>query len=217
MDKDKIIELKEAAVQMADYLNKASKYSEGKEWIVGGNLPPEFHSIMANDIIFGVFKDIIFENPDKIEALKRLLITGKKVIKVEIDNPLLKRDKEINEHRIAQYEVLIDLIDNFKPDTQPEGKKVPDKYYSLLHLILMYLGKDPQIGSKSKQEIIDLGKKKYGTGQGFYRQIKEIDLLNMIAYVKSLPQKDHKKWKDVIIEISGNDADVISWVKKQPN
>lgn len=144
-------------------------------------------------------------------------------VKVEFSTPQHDKSKTkvINQYHVEFIQNLISKLEadkklNTNISTQPEDKKVPDKYFAALHLILILLGKEPQIGNKSKNEIIDLGKNKYRTGQGFYREIRNIDLLNMTAFIRSLPDKDRSKWKETIITISGNDADVISWINKQP-
>ena len=72
----------------------------------------------------------------------------------------------------------------------------------------------PNLTTYSKADIIKYGKEQYGTGQGFYRAFKDIDLNNMIAFIRSLPLKDKKQWKQIITDISKNDADVVSWLKK---
>ncbi|MEI8048917.1 MAG: hypothetical protein WCI92_16160, partial [Bacteroidota bacterium] len=101
-------------------------------------------------------------------------------------------------------------------ETTDIKKQYPEKWYAFLHMILINLSNENQFLDNTKKGIIDVGTKKYGTGQGFYREIKNIDLNNMTAYIKSMLPKDRKKWKSIIIELSGNDADVISWVNKQP-
>lgn len=98
-----------------------------------------------------------------------------------------------------------------------ESQKVPDKFYALLHLILIAIGNEHPTGNKSKKEIIALGQNKYNTGQGFYKWYRDIDVLNMIAFVRSLSKKERSNWKEIITEISGNDADVLAWINKQPN
>ncbi|MFZ4414888.1 MAG: hypothetical protein ACOYOV_17510 [Bacteroidales bacterium] len=100
--------------------------------------------------------------------------------------------------------------------TKDTSKKIPEKWYAFYHMILIRLSKENQFLDTTKKGIIALGAKKYGTDQGFYRGIKNIDLNNMPAYIKSMTSKDRNKWKSLIIELSENDADVISWVNKQP-
>ena len=109
------------------------------------------------------------------------------------------------------------FLDYFKPPDKANSikDKVPEKWYALYHLILIALGKPvPNLTTYSKADIIKYGKEQYGTGQGFYRAFKDIDLNNMIAFVRSLPPKDKKQWKQIITDLSNNDADVVSWLKK---
>ncbi len=115
------------------------------------------------------------------------------------------------------FETPYQFLDYFKPPIEAEKKKdkVPEKWYALYHLILIALGKPvPNLTTYSKADIIKYGKEQYGTGQGFYRAFKDIDLNNMIAFIRSLPPKDKKQWKQIITDISKNDADVVSWLKK---
>lgn len=119
-------------------------------------------------------------------------------------------------HRGQMEKHLLDWRASAAPVLHYTAKKVPDRYYALLHCVLIYLGKESQIGHLSKTDIINLGKQKYGTGQGFYKEIREVDLLNIATFVRSIPQKDRARWKETISDISGRDADVISWLRKQP-
>ena len=115
------------------------------------------------------------------------------------------------------FETPYQFLDYFKPPIETEKKKdkVPEKWYALYHLILIALGKPvPNLTTYSKADIIKYGKEQYGTGQGFYRAFKDIDLNNMIAFIRSLPPKDKKQWKQIITDISKNDVDVVSWLKK---
>ena len=100
----------------------------------------------------------------------------------------------------------------------PQKKKQAEKWYALYHMILIAIGKQvPNPLSGSKADTIRFGKDQYGTNQGFYQELKKIDLNDMTAYVRSLPPKDRKQWKMIITKISNKDADVISWLNKQPN
>jgi hypothetical protein len=96
------------------------------------------------------------------------------------------------------------------------SKKYPDKWYALLHAVLIFLGKEQPFTDQSRKIIEEFGKNKYGTGQQFYRELINIDLTRIPAYVRSFSPKDRTKWKDILIEVSGHDADIISWTRKQP-
>ncbi|HPS51530.1 MAG TPA: hypothetical protein PK892_12560 [Bacteroidales bacterium] len=118
------------------------------------------------------------------------------------------------------FEAPSQFMDFFNRDKKkaPAEKIHADKWYALYHLILIAIGKqDKKTISGTKEETILFGKNQYQTGQGFYRIIKDLDLNNMVAFVRSLPKKDINKWKTIIRELSNNDADVISWLNKQPN
>lgn len=106
------------------------------------------------------------------------------------------------------------------PFQKEKERKHAEKWYALYHMILIEIGKQvPRLSSGSKSEKIKYGREQYGTGQGFYREMIKIDLNTMSTYIRSLPPKDRYKgkWKNIISEISNNDADVISWLNKQPN
>jgi hypothetical protein len=92
----------------------------------------------------------------------------------------------------------------------------PEKWYALLHYILVDLGKEVNFKDKTKNEIIAFGKEKYKTDQGFQKAYKEISTSSFNTYLNGLPQKDKKAWKDIIKEISGNNIEVISWTKNKP-
>lgn len=118
------------------------------------------------------------------------------------------------------FETPGEFIDYLKkPDpAKSVEKRLPEKWYALYHMILVALGKQSiKTLDGTKETIIKFGKNQYGTDQGFYNTIRTIDLNNMVAFVRSLPKKDKNKWKEIIREISNNDADVISWLSKQPN
>lgn len=99
-----------------------------------------------------------------------------------------------------------------------EPKIYPDKFYAWYHRILLAIGKAEQFTPGAKQEIIDFGKRKYGTkGNGFYQAYMEFDLNKRTSFVTGLHSKDRKKWKGVITDISNNDNDVITYLKEFPN
>jgi len=104
---------------------------------------------------------------------------------------------------------------------QPKPKSVtgyPDRWYALYHMICLVKHKElPRFSiGCSKDEIVNYGKDHYNTGDGFRKSFRQLDINNMVAHVLSLPVKDRPIWKRIIIDISNNDADIISWVNKQP-
>lgn len=90
---------------------------------------------------------------------------------------------------------------------------------ALYHLIKIELGQEKQFVNGDKKEIEVIGRNKYNLedGQSFYRSIKAINLLNMPVFIQSLRKADRSKWKEIITELSGNNAEIINWLKKQPN
>lgn len=111
------------------------------------------------------------------------------------------------------------------PDEEPvnkvKEKRVPEKWYALLHIILISLNKKDAIDDLSDMKGIKaLGKFQYkleGTGRCFYNEIKNIKSSTPSVYISNLSKKERKKMKPLLIDISGNDADVILYVKNLPN
>lgn len=123
---------------------------------------------------------------------------------------LFKQDIDTMKLRLSKY---LDIVQKLAP----ADKVYPDKWYALLYRILVELGKKEPLSDKMTAiEIIKYGKNRYKTGQGFYRELLNINYSGLNTYIKSMTQKDRVKWKKIITEISGQDADVVSWLKKQP-
>lgn len=128
---------------------------------------------------------------------------------------------------------VLALIDNLIQQTKFEQLAVipvpkaqyPEKWFALLHAIKIGLGKENQFTDNSKEGIMKYAVNKYNlksTGRVFYNTFRVIDLNNIVATVRSLSEdarstKERAKWKVIITDISGNDVDIISWLKKQPN
>lgn len=112
-------------------------------------------------------------------------------------------------------------LDNSDLKESNEIKKLyPEYYYALCELIMIGIGKSRGPIDNSKQGIMTYGKNKYSlptTGEGFYRAFRNIDLNNMKLEVRSMDSKNGKNWKKIITEISDDDAEVITWIHKQPN
>lgn len=96
-------------------------------------------------------------------------------------------------------------------------KRYPDKWFALLHAVYIKIGKTDQFTVGDKRSIIDYGSRRYGTGQGFYATFINIDLNDIHRTIRSFPSKDRPTWKQILIEVSENDADIIAWTGKQPN
>lgn len=101
-------------------------------------------------------------------------------------------------------------------------KPYPEKYYALYHWLLIEMGKEKPFEKDSitdrysKPEIIKYGKSKYEIktqGQVFYDTYINTDITNKTAIKRSYG----KGYKDKLIEISKNDSDVITHLKKYPN
>lgn len=97
-------------------------------------------------------------------------------------------------------------------------KKFPDKYFAWYHQILINLNKESRFPNNfGKKEIIEFGKNKYNTGEGFYKTINKLDLTKTTSFVQSMSKKDRAQWKAAIADISNNDADVVNYLTRFPN
>lgn len=104
----------------------------------------------------------------------------------------------------------------------PNKIKISEKYYALYHWVLIEMGrekpfeKDRFTDRYKKPKIIEYGKNRYKfktSGQDFYKYYRDTDISNKVAIAKSFG----KGYKDKLIEISNNDADIISHLKQYPN
>lgn len=102
---------------------------------------------------------------------------------------------------------------------QSSKTKIPEKYYALYHWLLIEIGKEKVFERNAndlynKTEIIQFAKNRYKiNGQGFYSEFKSLDITNKISIAKSYG----KGYKEKLIHISDNNAEVISVLKKYPN
>ncbi len=120
-------------------------------------------------------------------------------------------------------------------DVKPTGKikkkqetNYSDELYALADLILV-VSKSPLAGkpenTESKNSVIDYGRKRYGiAGRVFYNSYRSLRL-NDIAIAVRITNKSENgsnwkyrhNWKEIVKQITGNDADVILWLNKAPN
>ena len=108
---------------------------------------------------------------------------------------------------------------NEKAKRTVSDKKIPEKWYALLHMILVRMDKVERFKKiTDKKAIIEYGKSNYpfkGTGQGFYKEIQRInDSPSIYNYIHKYLKKDFRKWKNIIIKISGDDIEVKDWIDK---
>ncbi len=119
-----------------------------------------------------------------------------------------------------EYKELLSLGENSKDEN--EGEKIPEKYYALYHWVLIEMGKEKAFEKNritdrlDKPAIMKYGVNKYGfktKGQVFYQTYKDTDITKREANARDFG----KGYKEKLIEISNNDADVISHLRKYPN
>jgi hypothetical protein len=98
-------------------------------------------------------------------------------------------------------------------------KHYAEKWYGITHRILQAVGVEDQfINPSDKGAIMQFGISKYklvSSGRGFYNGWKDFDLLNVPTEIKCFPKKDRNNWKDIILSIADNRAEVALWLKKQ--
>ncbi len=113
-------------------------------------------------------------------------------------------------------------FDNSNVPSEKPNKKIPEKYYALYHWVLIEMGKEKafeknRITDKlDKPAIMKYGKEKHRLktkGQVFYQTYRDIDITKKEAIARTFG----KGYKEKLIEISNNDADVISYLKNYPN
>lgn len=132
------------------------------------------------------------------------------ISKIEFSNP-------ISENISNGQQQNIGIALNEGQDKKATEKKIPEKWYALLHMIYVNMRKvDPFEKLSDKKAIMAYGKNNYpfkGTGQKFYQEIQRIhDSQSIRNYINIWLKKDFGKWKKMIEEISGNDTEIRSWI-----
>jgi len=106
-------------------------------------------------------------------------------------------------------------------ELKPKNKKFAEKWYALLHLAYVSIGtKIAFQDNTDRKTIMEYAIKNYelkSTGETFYKTLNDIDLLNLTPFINSLPEKQKRKWKQILLEVSNNDHQIKIWLKKQPN
>lgn len=111
-------------------------------------------------------------------------------------------------------------LDGINPRAKKVIRKIPAKFYALYHWILIDLGRVKAFERNEddnyvKKEIEQYAKNVYPkiSPQMFYRHYIDIDITNKLAIANTF----QKGYKNKLIEISGNDAQIITYLKKYPN
>lgn len=99
-------------------------------------------------------------------------------------------------------------------------KRIPAKYYALYHWLLIEMGKEKEFEhnddgqfKRHQIEAFATNRYKFKDGQPFYRAFISIDITKKTALARSFG----KGYKEKIILLSDNDADVIAHLKEYPN
>jgi hypothetical protein len=154
---------------------------------------------------------------------------------------LLYRKRKYLEHSVKSMKILLankiefsDLTseDNSNGQLQNIGKvvdeghnkkviekKIPEKWYALLHMIYVNMDKyKPFVDFSNKKFIEAYGVENYplkGKGQMFYKAISQIhDSKSIYNYFHIWLKKDFWKWKRIITEISDNDPAIKLWIDR---
>jgi hypothetical protein len=139
---------------------------------------------------------------------------------------LLCKKKEYLEHAVkVQQNLIIGKIEFSNPTSENitngqqqknTEKKVPEKWYALLHMIYVNMKKEIPFEKKtSKDELKTFGRENYpfeGTGHCFYMAIQQIRNKGLNNYIFGLTKSDFRKWKKTVIKISGNDQEIELWI-----
>ncbi|HAO08488.1 MAG TPA: hypothetical protein DCQ50_16250 [Chryseobacterium sp.] len=201
-------------VKYNTYLDDVSNLESENENLGTWYDPEELRSdLMANLISFNTVEDktVLFNYQIQNWISKandwRLLCKKREYLKNELIDIKTLLQMSIYYGQAVQNDLLLQFV--------------PEKWYALLHIILINLGKkDPIADLKDKNGIMKLGKDHYrfqGTGQVFQREIKNIMTSKPAVYISNLSTKDRKILKPLILLLSGNDADVANYLKKLPN
>jgi hypothetical protein len=144
------------------------------------------------------------------------------LIKTAYGYKLLSKKKEYLNQALNELNQIFQLSNKNSNTSEIKIIKqfVPEKWYALLHIILISLHKkEPILDLSDKIGITQLGKDHYkfrGTGQIFCQEIKNIKTCSPAVYISNMSPKDRKIMKALLIELSGDDADVIQYLKKIP-
>ena len=172
--------------------------------------------------------------------IKRIEDVSISPLQPDPDTPYFLQSKDHDFRKNAVYLLAKDFIDylnkTYEPNTESEsgGKldnvitgirkkkqydiNIPDKWFGLLHFALEQSGveKKKQFNPESRNEAVDFGREHYGTNQDFYNEYKEVYNEDLTVYLNGMSVSDRKKWKATIKELSGNNVNVILWLKHKP-
>lgn len=115
--------------------------------------------------------------------------------------------------RKTKIYVESNFIDFTKTLEKPKADKISEKWYALLYCFeLKVSGKEPPKGSEGtfdKKEIEKIGALKSNkSGQYFYKIFKEIDINNQTM----LNNMFGKDWKEKVIKLSNNYANIVKYI-----
>lgn len=108
-----------------------------------------------------------------------------------------------------------------EPPRSAQAARFSELWYGITYKILQCIGVEKQfIESTDKAGIMQFGKIRYKletNGQVFYKRWKAFEFNNIPVEVKNFPKKDRKRWKEIVLTISENRAEVELWLNKQVN
>lgn len=141
------------------------------------------------------------------------------------ENKVIQTIREASDDEILYYALLMYL--NLKdhpfaeiPKAKEPQQKHPAKWYAFYHWVLIEMGREKDFEKDRndkcpKKEIMQFAKNRYPgiSAQQFYNIYQGFDITARVANAKEYG----KGYKDKLIEISNNDAEVISHLKNYPN
>lgn len=153
----------------------------------------ERHKIHVKQVYTEIVWDLIFKNKEKVKFLKKYV---------------RKKREELSKPQEAKDETKSQLV--------KQAWEIPEKWSALLYLIELAIKKErlPEdfYGKLRKTEIMEIGKNRgYKTGQYFYMTVKEYSLDSPAVIANSFG----KNWKEKIISLSENSAEITSFLKEK--
>ena len=136
---------------------------------------------------------------------------------IDIEKCPLKFDFDYLIYKLERS--IQDKVDDIKPTLNSKNKtpkKIPEKWYALLHWFELMISaeqphKDPE-GNFIKSKIEEIGRIKCNrTGQSFYKSFIDIDIDNH----KLLDKRFGKGWKEVVKNLSHNNPEISIYIDEK--
>jgi hypothetical protein len=167
--------------------------------------------VNSKDYSWGINKDDDGSEYYHLNIIKIDNFTDGRVLNNENITDLLKPLHDFGAYVLACETVKL-------PPQSAQAEQFAEYWYGITYKIMQCIGIEKQfIESTDKAGIMQFGKNKYKlktAGQVFYRSWKDFKF-NIPVEVKSFPHKDRTRWKEIVLTISENRAEVAIWLNKQ--